>query len=182
MPFWKSGIPAEKFQHSTGAKKSENTCIEKGKKDSFTLVISSLPQGSHSSVSRERHPLPIVSPMWVSKIVASEYLISHTVMGWCLHNPHLSHFTQNMEMIGITETGRCWEQRHGKLQHLKIRTQPRARDPTTFYPCGWLPICNLLGSEWESLQMAHEHIQNASLTLGLRECYTNLSISGYILG
>lgn len=62
-PLWKSKSPAEKFQHTTGAKISEIGYNEKGERDSFTFSVSPLYKGLRAQCQKKSSQT-VISPVW----------------------------------------------------------------------------------------------------------------------
>lgn len=94
---WKSESTVKKFQHMVKAKTSENRYTEEGKKNSFTLPVSSFPKGG-TAQGQERCPWPTVSPLLGSESIVSEHLA-----GLLPERPNFSHLTQNTEVISMAE-------------------------------------------------------------------------------
>ena len=131
-PLWKSGSPAEKFQHTVREKKFEMGWIKEGERISLTLPASHFPQGSKAQW-QENLLRPMISPPWESGSVWVSTCLPWPKCWTCQRGPFLSCHIQSTELwaawLGSMSK---WENRNKGLEWniLKDGGSPNyTRDP-----------------------------------------------------
>lgn len=154
---WKSKSLLEKLQCTIGGKKFQVGFIEKGKKNSFTLPTSPLPQGGTAQF-QERTPWPTFIP-WM-KVTMCEWVLN--LHRCCPSGPPLFSPTQKTEVNSTAEgLGEVGTQQLVLRIHQKDAANCFTVSPTKcFLDSIRKPTHKPLGTLYlQSIWLVHRHLQ-----------------------